>query len=104
MLKPHAIEQLRAIVARERDEGCTMADESLIAPALRRWGSYDRRFRKHRTRTLEHRAHDLELGLRELFPDHRYDPGCLQHLARSFTEALIECDNSAAHKTPDEPT
>jgi hypothetical protein len=79
---------LGAIVERERADGCTMADEELIQPALRRWRSYDRRFQRHRDKSLAHRAHDLEKGLLELFPDHRYDPGCIHHLAQQFALAL----------------
>jgi hypothetical protein len=77
---------LRAIIARERADGCVMADEILIQPALRRWRSYDRRFR--RDKSLAHRARDLEKGLIELFPGHTYDPGCVRHLAEQFAEAL----------------
>ena len=84
-----AIPILEAIIARERADGCAMASESLIAPALRRWRSYERRFKHHKNKSLEHRAHDLEKGLLESYPDFSYDPGCIRHLAQSFAEALF---------------
>jgi hypothetical protein len=84
-----AIPLLEAIIAREREDGCAMASESLIAPALRRWRSYARRFKHHKNKSLEHRAYDLEKGLLESYPDYSYDPGCIRHLAQSFAEALF---------------
>jgi hypothetical protein len=81
--------RLKQIIDRERADGCPMADESLIEPALRRWRSYSRRFRRHRDQSLAHRAHDLEKGLIALFPEHNYDPGCLHHLAESFAAELL---------------
>lgn len=94
---------LLAIITRERADGCPMADEMLIEPALRRWRSYERRFPRHRDRSLDHRAHDLAKGLIELFRDGGYDPGCIRHLARSFAEALageIDHDRAASHTAP----
>jgi hypothetical protein len=67
-----------------------MADESLIAPALRRWRSYDRRFKNHKDKSLKHRAHDLEKGLLEGFSDYSCDCGCIHHLAQSFANVLFE--------------
>jgi hypothetical protein len=65
-MKPKdAIPLLKAIIAREKTNGCPMAMESLIEPALRRWKTYDRRFTRHKDKSLKHRAHDLEKGLLE---------------------------------------
>src|SRR5262245_24949900 len=97
-----AIPLLQAIIDRERNDGCTMASESLIAPALRRWRSYDRRFKNHKGKSLRHRAHDLERGLLQVVPDHSYDQGCIRHLAQSFAYILFEgrADSSlAGHKS-----
>jgi hypothetical protein len=80
---------LKAIIARERKEGCPMASDSLIVPALRRWRSYERRFKRHKDKSLQHRAHDLEKGLLEGYPDFSCDPGCIHHLAQSFAEVLF---------------
>jgi hypothetical protein len=90
MKSDDAIPLLKAIIARERKDGCLMACESLIEPALRRWRSYERRFKRHKDKSRKHRAHDLEKGLRELYPDLRYDPGCIRHLAQSFAEVLLQ--------------
>jgi hypothetical protein len=84
-----AIPLLKAIIARERKDGCTMASESLLEPAVRRWKSYERRFRRHKDKSLKHRAHDLEKGLLEWFQDYGYDQGCIRHLAQSFAEVLL---------------
>ena len=96
-----AIPIIKAIIARERKDGCPMASEDLIAPALRRWRSYERRFKRHKDKSLKHRAHDLEKGLHEYCAPY-YDPGCIRHLAQSFAEVLMEgsADNLAtsAHK------
>lgn len=81
-------DRLLAVIDRERREGCTMADAGLIAPALRRWRSYERRYPKHKDRSHDHRARDLVKGFMALFPDHDYDPGCLKHLAESFAAIL----------------
>jgi hypothetical protein len=67
-----------------------MASERLIEPALRRWRSYERRFKLHKDKSLKHRAHDLEKGLVEWYPDYGYDPGCIRHLAEAFTEVLAQ--------------
>jgi hypothetical protein len=85
-----AVELLRAIIARERQQGCTTASECLIEPALRRWRSYSRRFKNHRDKSQKHRSHDLEKGLLEWHSSFSlgYDPGCIRHLAESFAEAL----------------
>jgi hypothetical protein len=85
-----AIPLLKAIVARERKDGCPMASEALIEPALRRWRSYERRFKRHKDKSLEHRAQDLEKGLLESYPDYGYDPGCIRHLAQSFAEVFLQ--------------
>ena len=92
-----ALPLLKAIVDRERKDGCTMAHESLIEPALRRWRSYERRFKRHKDKSLKHRAHDLEKGLLETFTDFGYDQLCIQHLAQSFAEVLSQgsADDSA---------
>jgi hypothetical protein len=84
-----AIPILKAIIARERKDGCPMASEDFIEPALRRWRSYERRFKRHKDKSLKHRAHDLEKGLRECCAPY-YDPGCIRHLAQSFAEVLME--------------
>ncbi|WP_425396381.1 hypothetical protein [Aeoliella sp.] len=76
------------LIHREYADGCCMAHESLIAPAIRRWRSYARRNVKNKNQTLDHRAHDLNKGLVALFPEHNYDPACLGHLAESFAEIL----------------
>jgi hypothetical protein len=83
-----AIPLLKALIARERKDGCLMANEGLIEPALRQWRSYERRFKRHKDKSLQHRAHDLEKGLLACYPDYNYDPGCIQHLALSFAEIL----------------
>jgi hypothetical protein len=101
-----AIPMLKAIIARERKEGCPMASEDFIEPALRRWRSYERRFKRHKDKSLKHRAHDVEKGLRE-FCGFYYAPGCIRHLAQSFAEVLMEgcVDNSATspHKGEERP-
>lgn len=91
---------LEAIIARERQQGCPMATETLIAPAIRRWRSYERRYPRHKDRSLAHRAADLEKGLQALYPNHRYDPGCLQHLAQSFAEVLMDASSAEATRPP----
>ena|SRR5688572_9732895 len=89
-----AIPLLKAVVARERIAGCPMASENLIEPALRRWKSYGRRFKRHKDKSLEHRAHDLEKGLIATYPDYAYVPGCVRHLAQSFAEILFQAPGS----------
>ncbi len=84
-----AVPLLKAIIAREQKDGCPMASETLIEPALRRWRSYERRFRRHKDKSLEHRAQDLEKGLLEWYPDYGYDPSCIRHLAQSFAKVLL---------------
>jgi hypothetical protein len=79
---------LKSIIERERKNGCPMASEDLIEPALRRWASYERRNKRNKSQTLEHRALDLKKGLLALFPDHGYDESCLTHLAQSFALVL----------------
>ncbi len=80
-----------------------MADEGLIGPALRRWKSYERRNRRSKDQSLEHRALDLKKGFLALFPNHDYDEACLAHLAQSFAEALsqgfVESPSRSHHKT-----
>ncbi len=66
-----------------------MASDLLIEPALRRWRSYERRFKRHKDKSLQHRAHDLEKGLIESC-GLSYDPGCVRHLAQSFAEVLYQ--------------
>jgi hypothetical protein len=78
-----------SIIARERKDGCQMADECLIGPALRRWKGYGRRNKHNKNKSLEHRVFDLKKGLLALYPDHGYDEACVAHLAQSFAEVLI---------------
>jgi hypothetical protein len=85
-----AIPILKGIIQRERLQGCPMADESLIGPAVRRWNGYDRRNKRNKDKSLKHRTLDLEKGLLALFPKHNYDPACIAHLARSFAEVLYQ--------------
>ena len=85
-----AIPLLKAIIARERKDGCPEAMETLIEPALRRWKSYKRRLKRHNDKSLKRRVHDLEKGLLEWYPDYGYDPGCIHHLAQSFAEVLFQ--------------
>src|SRR5262245_53286483 len=88
-MKPEdAIPLLKAIIDRERKDGCTMAHESLIEPALRRWKTYDDASNKDKS--LKHRAHDLEKGLIQSFTDYGYDTCCIRHLAQSFAEVLMQ--------------
>ena len=79
---------LAAVIQRDRDAGCCMADESLIEPAIRRWKSYDRRHRCSKTESLETRTADLKKGFLFLFPMHNYDEACLAHVAESFAAIL----------------
>jgi hypothetical protein len=75
-MKPErAIPLLRAIVRRERNDGCPLADESLIQPALRRWQTYERRFRNHKDKSLRHRAQDLENAFLDSLADYECDSG-----------------------------
>jgi hypothetical protein len=83
MTTDNLIPALEAVIVREQEDGCPMASESLIEPALRRWRSYERRFKRRKDKSLKHRAHDLEKGLRE-YCGLYYDPGCIRHLAQSF--------------------
>jgi hypothetical protein len=96
-----AIPVLESIIACERQDGCPMADEGLIGPALRRWKSYGRRNKRNRDQSLEHRVLDLKKGLLALFPGHTYDEACLAHLAQSFAEALSQgpVEARGAHAT-----
>jgi hypothetical protein len=87
---PDAVPILAAIIERERAGGCPMASPGLIEPALRRWKSYERRNKRNKDKSLEHRVLDLTKGLLALYPDHRYDKSCLSHLAESFAEALSQ--------------
>ena len=94
---------LNAVIAVERADGCPMADPMLIAPALRRWRSYDRRFKRHRAKSLAHRAGDLEKGLLRWYieqHDYGYDRACLRHLAQSFAKILFECTMGAERASP----
>jgi hypothetical protein len=91
MKNENAIPLLQAIIARERKDGCPMAHESLIKPVLRRWASYERRFKRHKDKSLKHRAYDLAKGIMESCTDeghHYYDPACCHHLAESFAIVL----------------
>lgn len=85
-----AVPILEAIIARERQDGCPMADEGLIGPVLRRWKSYARRHRRSKNQSLEDRVLDLKKGLLALFPDQTYDEACLAHLAQSFAAVLSQ--------------
>jgi len=91
-----AVPLLSSIIERERKHGCPMADEALIEPALRRWRTYERRNKRNKNKSLEHRVLDLKKGLLALFPDHSYDAGCLAHLAQSFAEVLGSVDQVPA--------
>jgi hypothetical protein len=111
MKADEAIPLLKAIIAREKKGGCTMAIEAFIEPALRRWKSYDRRFRRHKDKSLKHRTHDLEKGLLEWYPalgygEFTYDPCCIRHIALSFAEVLFQGStkdsvNAAHQKSPE---
>src|SRR5688500_4909035 len=81
---------LKEIIAKERSDGCLMANERLIAPALRRWRSYERRNRRNKNKSLEHRALDLKKAFLALFPNLNYDEAYLAHLAESFAQVLLE--------------
>lgn len=86
------ISALKSIITKERGDGCLMADELFIEPALRRWRSYDRRLKRHKDKSVTHRAQDSEKGLRDWYSEHHgygYDPGCFRHLAESFAEILF---------------
>lgn len=87
--------RLMEIVFRERKAGCTMADESLIPIAIRRWNSFERRHKKSKKPTLEHRARDLLKSFLEQFPEYSYDELCLKHLADSFS--LVLCSSRESH-------
>ena len=80
--------KLAAVIQRDRDAGCCMADESLIEPAIRRWNSYERRHRCSKIESLETRAADLKKGFLLLFPSHNYVEACLEHIADSFAVVL----------------
>jgi hypothetical protein len=95
-----AIPLLRAIIAREKKDGCTMAMEEFIEPALRRWRSYERRFKRHKDKSLKHRAHDLEKGLIEWYGEFTYDPGCIRHLAQSFADILFQGSADKSETSP----
>ncbi len=100
-----AIPLLKAIIAREKKDGCTMAMEEFIEPALRRWRSYERRFKRNKDKSLMHRAHDLEKGLLEWYPAlgygaFTYDPGCIRHLAQSFAEVLFQGSADKSETSP----
>ena len=100
-----AIAALKAIIAQERAEGCPMADELFIEPALRRWRSYNRRLKRHKDKSVKHRAHDLEKGLIDWHVKNHgygYDPGCIYHLAQSFAEVLFH--GAEGEPEPTEPS
>jgi hypothetical protein len=89
-MKPEdAVPLLKSIIERERKDGCPMAHENLIQPAVRRWKSYERRNKRSKDKSLAHRAHDLEKGLLRLFPDYSCDRSCIRHLAESFAVVLV---------------
>lgn len=92
MTPDEALPLLKAIIAREKQDGCPMATEPLIEPAMRRWHSYERRFKQHKNKSLEHRGRDLAKGLIEWHTrdgNYGYDPLCIRHLAESFAEVLF---------------
>jgi len=95
---------LKAIIERERENGCTMAFEGLIEPALRRLDSYERRNRRNKNKTHEHRVLDLKKGLLALFPDHGYDELCLTHLAESFVTVLGSKSGETVVESNHKPT
>jgi hypothetical protein len=84
------VSMLTAIIDIERKNGCPMASEALIRPAVRRWSSYARRNRRNKNQTMEHRIIDLKKGLLILFPNYNYDESCLTHLAQSFAAVLSQ--------------
>lgn len=88
MTPEHIVAQLLAVIDREHGNGCCMADPSLIEPAIRRWRGYDRRNKRNKNKTFEHRVLDLKKGLLTLFPDYDYDESCIGHIAESFAEIL----------------
>ena len=86
-----AVSAMKALIAEERGNGCPMADDLFIDPALRRWNSFDRRSKRQRHQSLTHRTQDLEKGLIEWYIQHHgygYDPACIRHLAQSFAAIL----------------
>ena len=80
--------RLMEIITRERAAGCPMAGESLVPVAIRRWKTFDRRHKKTKSVTLNHRANDLLKIFLKQYPDFGYDESCLKHLAESFSLAL----------------
>ena len=86
-----AMAAMQAVVEKERCNGCCMADDELIEPAIRRWNSYGRRLKRHKNPSFEHRTQDLAKGLLEWHIERygqAYDKSCLGHLAESFAEIL----------------
>jgi hypothetical protein len=88
----HLVSVLKSVIEREREGGCPMACESFAGPALRRWKGYERRNRRNKGKTFDHRVLDLKKGLLAVFPDHGYDESCLAHLVLSF--ALVPSGES----------
>lgn len=68
MASRDAVAMLKAIIERERENGCPMASENLIEPALRRWKSYERRNRRSKDKSLDHRASISRRGFLLCFP------------------------------------
>jgi hypothetical protein len=84
------VQRLKSIIECEQKNGCPMASESLIDPALKRWNSYERRNKRNKSKTFEHRVLDLKKGLIALFPDYGFDESCVAHLAQSFALVLSQ--------------
>lgn len=85
------IARLRSIIDREHADGCCMADPVLIDAAIRRWRSYDRRNKRNKHKSFEHRVQDLKKGLMTAWGDPVYsDHACVSHLAESFADILAQ--------------
>jgi hypothetical protein len=96
------IAAMKAIIADECGKGCPMADELFIEPALRRWRSYNRRLKRHKDKSLEHRSRDLAKGLLDWYVENHgygYDPACIRHLAESFAKVLFHGAEGEAEKS-----
>lgn len=94
--------QLKRIIEVEHADGCCMADDRLIEPAIRRWRSYARRNKRNKNPSSDHLALDIKKGWLQRWETmfghpHSYDELCLEHLAKSFAEALTaDCGDDAS--------
>ncbi len=104
MFRRELVRILKSIIEHERENGCPMASELLIVPALRRWTSYERRNKCNKNKTVEHRVLDLKKRLLALFPDLNYDESCLTHLAQSFVQGLSHRSGDSAAESCHKPT